>query len=235
MDILIDFDNIDYQMRQAGIRSVCTRVIQGIVGKRGEMPEHCRFRLYGGWYDGDQMTKGAQSLSTEIQAEFPNVIRWSGRRVTGNCIADVELACSLAVDPGRKLTHTFRVRRFEDKVRCDTMLLAKCNHDPCLVRAIGQFFTNKKCANPRCYMTPGDLLSKEEQKMVDTMLTADLIYLATHGERDLAVVSSDDDLWPGIQTALLSGARVVHLHTREQQRTRPNYSTGLMEYRESAL
>ena len=58
------------------------------------------------------------------------------------------------------------------------------------------------------------LLSRREQKLVDTMIVADLIHLASRGETPIGLVSSDDDMWPGILSALNIGASVIHVHTR---------------------
>ena len=49
------------------------------------------------------------------------------------------------------------------------------------------------------------------QKLVDTMLTADLIQVSRPAATHIAVVTSDDDLWPGIYTALSQGATVHHV------------------------
>jgi hypothetical protein len=56
------------------------------------------------------------------------------------------------------------------------------------------------------------LLSRPEQKMIDTLLVTDLTYLSTRKATVIAVVSTDDDMWPGIRQALLNGARVMHIH-----------------------
>lgn len=57
-------------------------------------------------------------------------------------------------------------------------------------------------------------MTRVEQKLVDTMLVADLIHLAINGEMTIAVVSSDDDFWPGILSAMTLGAHVVHIGTK---------------------
>ena len=235
MDILVDFDNIERQTRDRGVSWVCTKILQAIAKSRGDVPARCRIRLYGGWYDNDVLSKIAQALVPSIQSEFPSAIRWNGRGKIGDCLTEVEMACSLAAEPGRTLTHTIRTVPFEEKVRCQTDLLGRCGQSPCPMKPIGDFFRTKRCPSGRCYMTPGDLLEKETQKLVDTMLVADLIFYATRDRGELVVVSSDDDMWPGIQSALFLGARVLHLHTHPNFRTRPSYSQGLQNYRETTL
>jgi len=42
-------------------------------------------------------------------------------------------------------------------------------------------------------------------------MVADLAHYGKNPTRPVAVVSRDDDLWPGIRLALLGGVRVTHL------------------------
>ena len=61
---------------------------------------------------------------------------------------------------------------------------------------------------------PGTVLERAEQKLVDSMITIDLVHLAEATSQCLVVVSADDDLWPGIRFVLLRGAQVVHVVPR---------------------
>jgi uncharacterized LabA/DUF88 family protein len=70
------------------------------------------------------------------------------------------------------------------------------------------------------------LIYKSEQKLVDTMLAADLIYLCLQRDRKVAVVSSDDDMWPAIKTVLNLGMTVLHVHTSAGRRTPQFYTRG---------
>ncbi len=235
MDILVDFDNVEIAIRRAGLLPLCARLAELLAEQRLRIPARCRIRLYGGWYDRDKLTSAAQELSTEIQDEFPNTIWWSAKQESGKCVTMVEMAYGLEADPRRHLFYTHRVREFSDHLKCDTNRLQKCTSTDCSLRGIPGFFNNRKCPQSGCYTTPGDVLRKTEQKLVDTMLTADLIHLAKCGAQELVVVSSDDDLWPGIQTALLYGAGVSQIHTRNDRRTPAAYSTGLKRYRQATL
>ncbi len=58
------------------------------------------------------------------------------------------------------------------------------------------------------------------------MLAADVFFDVYSNERQIAVVSSDDDLWPAIRTALQFGVRVVHIHTESGYATRQSYVRG---------
>jgi uncharacterized LabA/DUF88 family protein len=235
MDILVDFDNIDSRTKRAGLYPLCTHLIEVLAGKNLQMPARCRIRLYGGWYERENLTRGAQELSSEIQENFPTAIQWTVNRNSGTCLTQLEMAYSLEADPQRHLFYTHRVRDFSDPVQCDSRVLANCGKADCPLKVVSEFFKLKRCPRQGCYTTPADLMSRREQKLVDTMLTADLIHLAKGGQRELAVVSSDDDLWPGIQTALLAGARVIHVHTRTDRQTPVTYSSGLLHYKQATL
>jgi uncharacterized LabA/DUF88 family protein len=80
---------------------------------------------------------------------------------------------------------------------------------------------------------------KDEQKLIDTMLVADLVYLATSNRQEcrVAVVSSDDDMLPGIRTAVNAGARVFQIHTAANYLTEQSYVRGLSstQYTQGAL
>src|SRR5208282_577710 len=67
------------------------------------------------------------------------------------------------------------------------------------------FFLVGKCPDSSCARTAEQFLKRSEQKLVDTMIVSDLIHLASTGESAIAVVSSDDDLWPGMLMAMSKG------------------------------
>jgi hypothetical protein len=79
---------------------------------------------------------------------------------------------------------------------------------------VADFINNKKCSESGCTVTPKVLFrTVGEQKLVDTMLVADAIHLSHQGERMLAIVTSDDDVWPGIISARVIGTHVIHVRT----------------------
>lgn len=235
MDILIDFDNVLSPMRQEGLVLLCTRVVNAIAERKMQFPLRCRMRLYGGWYENRNLTRQAQALIAEIETHFPGVIPWACKRAVGKCNVQVEIARSLEVEPHRVLFHTRRTRDFYERIQSKNRIVQSCTHSGCRMQTVVDFFNQRKCPEDRCYVTPADLLFKEEQKLVDTMITADLIHLAKCGQHDLAVISSDDDLWPGIQTALLYGARVIQVHTHSDRSTSVDYTSGLKQFKYTNL
>lgn len=76
------------------------------------------------------------------------------------------------------------------------------------------------CAVAGCGSTVGDVLVRDEQKMVDTLLVADIaLHTFATGASDLVVVSSDIDMWPGVLLAVQAGCHVTHIHTKSGWRT----------------
>ena len=65
------------------------------------------------------------------------------------------------------------------------------------------------------------MIYKYEQKIVDTMLTCDLIYISEMDCNYLILVSSDDDFLPPIRTILSSGKTIYRIHPKPNNRRIP--------------
>lgn len=83
----------------------------------------------------------------------------------------------------------------------------------CPLRPGYDFFVKGRCPEQDCEVTRPLVIRRREQKLVDTMLAADALFHTHSEDRQIAVVSSDDDLWPAIRMALQFGLYVVHVHT----------------------
>jgi hypothetical protein len=70
---------------------------------------------------------------------------------------------------------------------------------------------------------------RQQQKLVDTMLAADLIHLGSTSNEPIAIVTSDDDLMPPVIQAVYSGAEVLHLHTIAGRSTPSHYAPTQMD------
>lgn len=191
------------------------------------LPARCRFRLYGGWFDGVGFSRSAQRVSVEVQAEFPTTLRWSNAALSGTSLVSVEMAYSLEVDPNRHICHTVRTRSFGARVDSDPSVHASCTVANCPVKHVVDFLAGQQCPTHGCNVTQADLLRKTEQKLVDTMIVSDLLYLTMRNTSGLVVVSSDDDLWPGIRTSIGLGGDVALLHTRKRRTLPGEYTIGL--------
>lgn len=74
------------------------------------------------------------------------------------------------------------------------------------------------CPIAKCNTPLSSVISRPEQKLVDAMLVADLIYYGQNSPDIIVVVSGDDDLWPGIRAALVSGASIYHVIPRRHNK-----------------
>ena len=216
MIVLVDYDNVRLGRRGLGRRELqyfVTRLLDGVGVRRcsGEVAVRCR--LYGGWFDGTRLSKRAQRLVSEIWDVFPRRVTVSDGDGAVRVRVTMELASSLIGD-GVALTHTFRRRSLPAGMVCAGPPFAGCaSPSQCAVAGIAPFVNGDECPHPGCGVTPRTVLGRNEQKLVDSMLVVDLIRLSQASEL-IVLVSSDDDMWPGIRGALLHGARVVHVQPR---------------------
>lgn len=212
MIILVDYDNIDKQLLRRGISYVVSRIFSkidptDIVGR------NVKVRLYGGWYQSNAFTTRAQNLSADISSSFPNTVLLSDN--TTSVIVNCEMAYSILADPSNHLFDTFRVRGIPTGLHAQHPTSCGCPNFSCPIIATYNFITNNICTTCNI-VTPEQLLYRSEQKLIDTMLTSDLIF-SSLSTTNLVIVSSDDDFWPGIRTTLSSGAKVIQIHTRRRQ------------------
>jgi len=211
MIILIDYDNLDRLERQRGTRYMITRLLD-VLGARFDARERrVECRLYGGWLDGDTPSRNAERLIPEIQREFPCAMPVTGGAAR-SVLVHVELARSLACDPGVVFTHTHRRRSSPRNLRCEAAPFADCvTPRHCPVAGLDPFLRDSRCPVDGCDVEPETVLSRAEQKLVDSMLVVDLIHFADMTDRQLIVVSADEDFWPGMRFVMLRGARVIHV------------------------
>lgn len=217
--VLIDYDNL--RLGRRGLQHLVTRLLDGVgtTWCLGERSMHCR--LYGGWFDGERLSKGAERLAHEMHNEFPQRMRVSdGSRVVRMRVT-MEFARSLIGDTV-SLTHTYRRRSMPTGLMCVDPPFRKCAHPTtCAIDGLAPFVNESMCPHPRCEVTPRNVLRRSEQKLVDSMLVVDLVTLGQTVSELIVLVSSDDDMWPGLRAALLHNARVLHVSAR----TPPQYQS----------
>jgi uncharacterized LabA/DUF88 family protein len=118
------------------------------------------------------------------------------------------------------LKETYAAGRAPGNISCANAPWASCIlQAACPIHLIETFINSRACPTAGCSLTADDILRKDEQKQVDTLIVADLGYLALHlREPKVALVSSDTDMWPGVLLCNYSGTNVAHIH-------RPNSTT----------
>ncbi len=212
MRALVDYDNIPEHILRQGLLYLADRLFE-LVRPHVLDDTHFELKFYGGWYEQDKLTRRAQDMVLEL-TQFPYPVWIKGKtppqlvRITAN------LAHSLEALPKKLIHSTFRQRPPARRFSCDDPIHHGCVTRPCRLAAVAAFVNNKQCPENGCSVTPRLLFrAVGEQKLVDTMLVADAIHLSHGGERVLAIVSSDDDVWPGIISARVVGTHVIHVRT----------------------
>lgn len=228
--VLVDYDNLgDFRKAKtldAVIRHVESRIPSAFIDgvSRVEM------RLYGGWTIGRLLTRQAQALGAEIQANFPATTQrldQSGKLVTR--ILTVAFARSGLFLPSEDLADTFMPGRSVRNVQIDQSGWRLCaSPQRCHLAPLESFLRDGQCNFGSCGVSTRDLLRRNEQKQVDTLLVADMAELALRqGIKKVAVVSSDADMWPGVLLCLTAGASVCHIHTSPGSVTKPTLMANL--------
>ena len=225
--VLVDYDNVRELYRQRGLVFVVELVVRSLGYGVLNGVDRLRMRLYGGWFEENRISRRAQLLATQIYSSFPR--RVSVTDQTGAIAAplvNVEFARSLECDPSNVLTHTYRPRAGIGSVKGADLPYRGCaDAANCPLGCIYAFLTTENCPTLGCTVTIGDVFLRQEQKLVDAMMVSDLIHLSLRQKYPLIVVSSDDDLWPGIHSALVHGAVVHHVHSISGRVTPPHYSS----------
>lgn len=227
MIVLVDYDNVGKLERQRGLKSIVDRLFQKIGATAFSHGQLVQIRLYGGWYQGRRLSKRAQRLATEIGRDFPCPYDFGVGGAPKTVRVTVDLARSLMIDPGSELFNTYRIRGTPEGLRPAPLPYSGC-HSPgtCPLIPLHSLLRKGVCPEAECSVALEDVVNRAEQKLVDTMLTTDLIHKAAPSQ-SIAVVSSDDDLWPGIRMALHLGATVHHVHPQPGRRTPVFYSRGV--------
>ena len=227
MLVLVDYNNIDRSIRHKGLAYVVDSILKRISDQLPAERARAHFRLYDGWYNEQAPTRICEDLAAEIGNLSPSVRTVLENEKTNRVRITVELAYSLAIEPNTHMFHTYREKSAPHGIACTAPRSAGCNQSPCLLASMPDFFNKERCPSPECAVRLKDILFRPEQKLVDAMLTSDIIHFAYTREESIAVVTSDDDFWPAIRTALLYGARVRHVLTKPLPGIPNRYATGL--------
>jgi uncharacterized LabA/DUF88 family protein len=226
VQVFVDYANVHRADRSRGLVYVVDKAIDALGFAHLQSESRVSFRLYDGWYLNRTPTRHAQTVAAELLANFPFTRTVTDGTKNTKIIINAELAYSLKIDPATHLWHTFRQRGYPTGLSCHHPAVVGCNESVCSLVAMHTFISTQRCPLPTCGISPGQVLHKNEQKLVDTMLAADLMYLHLQKEPKVAIVSSDDDMWPAIKTVLDLGMTILHIHTLPGHRTPAFYSRG---------
>jgi uncharacterized LabA/DUF88 family protein len=210
---LLDYDNLSHGQRRRGVRFLAETILQASMEAGAPPPARLRVRLYGGWYDQESLTHRAQELSAQIHETFPCVLAaGSDLRIP----TTAELAYAIEASPRQHLLHTYREKGDVGFVHCRSAIDVGCSEPECPIGLVKTLLEAGRCPVASCTVERPQILFRAQQKLVDTMLACDLVFLTRLADHTVVVVTSDDDLWPPISMAVLEGGRVVHVHTKGQ-------------------
>ncbi len=220
LNIFVDFDNIENKFLCGGpialSRTIAAivplEIISGYLG--------ITVRLYGGWRWNGNLTHQAQYLIPKIRAGSPGVIPIK----IDNAVINFRLRVELAEKPigySNLLGRTFVKERSLRKFRVKSTPWDGCTSSgSCGLSHLNSATHATKCPDPSCAVMMGSILIRDEQKMVDTLIVADIAQLALVDKaKNIVVVSSDTDMWPGVILALRAGCSILHIHPKSQWKT----------------
>lgn len=224
MTILVDYDNLDSYIRRRGVRYAVSRLLDTLGTAHVAGRRNVIFRLYGGWFSYARLSRTAQRIAPQLRQDFPRRMTVVDEAGAHTLLVQVELAWSLTFDPGVAITHTHRQRSVPPQLRCVSTPFPGCvAPSSCRIMGLEPFIREASCPANNCTVVPQMVLTREEQKLVDSMLVVDLVHLAQTTTEPLVVVSADDDLWPGIRFVLLHGTSVIHIIPRHGEITPGTY------------
>jgi hypothetical protein len=199
--VLIDFDNIDRNLRTnlSGLETKLYSIISPYATYNNIF-----LRFYGGWDYNKNNSFSAQNLIPWIHG-FPHGINTT--------VIGAEIVRSLAFE-NVFLPYTFRKRTKYLNFQVDQSMI--CSHNnTCDLYRINEILKNKRCQKLGCHKYFNKAFLVDEQKLVDAMINADILYFSMMNQGDIYLVSSDDDFIPSIRLMCFVGSNIVVIHTHQ--------------------
>jgi hypothetical protein len=220
LTVFVDYDNVQAAHTSAGSVNLARMIVSLLPTSVLVRYAAVTVRLYGGWRSKANLTRLAQRLIPDIRQNSPGVFTSQHEGANFSLRLNVELA-DKPIGASSPLEETLVFERDLRKFRTKAHPWQHCAHaGNCGFGAFASIGHGSACGNSSCAMKLGDLLVRDEQKMVDTLIVADMaqsVHVAK--ARDVVVVSSDTDMWPGVLLALRAGCSVIHVHTKHGWRT----------------
>lgn len=157
-------------------------------------------RLYGGWYSDGVLTRNGSEIQKFITSSNYFPLSAHGKIIRG----EIELASSLNFFDGFNFTNTYRLKNGLPKINLDKNLLnSHCSSESanCPAKLLAKFTSkkNKQCGVNDCEVVNFNAFKHNEQKMVDTMMSIDIVdYGENENVKLIYVLSNDTDLIPSV-------------------------------------
>lgn len=208
--IIVDFDNIfkkeiteysylDIEFFLKDVLRTATYEIENL--------RYVDIRLYGGWYRGDILTQRASILQ-----QYLSLIKIFPKIVSDQVIikGSIEIATTLIVSPSLLFENTLREKNGIARIQVkNEKMSAECSKNPsqCPVKILHKFTKEKSkvCGLNSCTVIHSEIIKGYEQKMVDTMMACDTLFII-QDERIIGIflVSNDTDVIPPLIQAKIT-------------------------------
>ncbi|WP_341946719.1 hypothetical protein [Microbacterium sp. LWH11-1.2] len=222
--VLVDYDNAFPPNRDMSDGEIAVEVARWLQELAARHPQLGAFevRLYGGWYDDNDLSRHGSNVARVLASmpDFPMIL--SNRRV-------VRGAITLAVNPigsasSTPLYGTYRRRGSLPRIRPRQPHPDACvQPDATCPAAILRSFTKhsrRECPVNTCSIVSSEAFEVHEQKMVDTLLSTDILVAGRRqsGYAMVVVVSGDSDFLPPLLVASVDGGvTLVQLVPRAEE------------------
>lgn len=212
MYVLIDYDNVPSALWSPGpieaASAICAQLPAAVIGSEPDLV----VRLYGGWKTNSVSTQRAQGLMAHLTMGHTYIQR-PGHSTDAKKIRFVVQLALGPIGGNGVFATTLQTDRPLRSFRPKPNPAGCVSSDACGMRSIGDLRHNTPCSEGACAITAKDVLVRDEQKMVDTLMVADLAHITFVDKHDdVVVVSSDADIWPGILLAIKGGCAVTQVH-----------------------
>jgi len=232
--IFVDYDNLSEDQKTTGLKMLISSVFLKLSAVLNNNHYKCRVRLYGGWFESGSLTQSAQTVVAEIQNTFPTIMTIPAEAGTVKIEVVAELAEALMQDPSISFVSTYRRKASVPNIRIDTSVSASCIDSGCPIPYAKKLLRSGFCPVPQCASANSKIVYKVEQKLVDTMLSCDLLYSSVLKTWLNILISSDDDFVPPLNIMQLNGATIYRVHTKPST-LRANPSSSQFRFQEMDL
>jgi hypothetical protein len=155
-----------------------------------------------------------------------SAFQWTSHETPSISVAvNAELAVALLQEPGHHLFNTYRRKGRPSNIRVKTPQNVGCTNPDCLLPLMNTLIKTGKCPKLGCSVIDQNLVYRHEQKIVDTMLSCDLIHGGGTQYDIVVLVSGDEDFLPPLRTVLLRGTPAVRFHPKPN-RARASFPQG---------
>ncbi len=219
MYLLFDYDNIDDRDLRFGVERIVLAVLDGMGTSGMQRLQRSEVRIYGGWFRGPNRSRLAQDLVRQLAGSFTApFVFGSANSPEVTVTVRASLADGLIALPGRDFIDTYREQAVETNKWRQVVAPYRACAAPgsCSLRAVADVLSSMSCPVPSCAVRLPHVLTRGEQKLVDTMLVADMAEIARQKAGPIVLLSSDDDIWPGVVAAVTLGTHVHHFQSRSR-------------------